>query len=383
MLVEILSRQNISGAVLEEAQKASGPALDALWNSRWITDSVMKRDRALLAPLKDYADEIARNCDFVVVTAGRLEALSIRAALSAVPGEEGRPEVIVCEPSLSPAYYGAVLERLEGKRCVLLAVTAGAEALPLRAAYTTIKKFIFDNGRNVQSSVLESEEHSRVYAVCGRGSTLIAQDAQENDYPSIRLDDSADPLYLANTAAVLLPLLIRGGDGKAFLDGFGEVVAAPDWDISASVYACLRAEFERNCTGGIPTFFAESWQEEYRDMAEWTCAFSGGMLRRALTMPGERMLRDSCYASARLELLIGADESEEDLMTPPFEGCDPDGSLQQLLKAEKEHDFYDEMLGGEGFECRAPRADAEGAGALMAFLQMSEGIAGWLAEHGA
>ena len=31
------------------------------------------------------------------------------------------------------AYYGAILERLEGKRCVLLAVTAGAEALPLRA----------------------------------------------------------------------------------------------------------------------------------------------------------------------------------------------------------------------------------------------------------
>ncbi|MBQ1396543.1 MAG: hypothetical protein IIY84_04460 [Eubacterium sp.] len=382
MLVEILSRQNIKGSTLEEAQKASGPALDALWRTHWIKDSVMKKDVALLAPLKDFADEIAESSDCVVITAGRQEALAIRAALAAVPAEEGRPEVIVCEPTFSPSWYGDLFEKLEGRRCVQLAVTAGAEDLLLRCAYATVKRFIFENGRNVPGNVLESEEHSRVYAVCGRGSTVIAQDAQENDYPAISLDDTVDPMYLANTAAVLLPVLIRGGDGAAFLEGFGEVVAAPDWDISATAYAYIRAGFERSCTAGVPTFFAESWQQEYGAMAEWAAGFSGGMLRRPLSMPTEKMLRDSCYAKARLEILIGAEESAEDLMTPPFEGCDPDGSLQLLLKAEKEHDFYDELLGGEGFEFKVEQADAAGAGALMAFLQMSEGIAAWLAAHG-
>ena len=220
MLVEILSRQNIKGSTLEEAQKASGPALDALWRTHWIKDSVMKKDVALLAPLKDFADEIAESSDCVVITAGRQEALAIRAALAAVPAEEGRPEVIVCEPTFSPSWYGDLFEKLEGRRCVQLAVTAGAEDLLLRCAYATVKRFIFENGRNVPGNVLESEEHSRVYAVCGRGSTVIAQDAQENDYPVISLDDTVDPMYLANTAAVLLPVLIRGGDGAAFLEGF-------------------------------------------------------------------------------------------------------------------------------------------------------------------
>ena len=73
-----------------------------------------------------------------------------------------------------------------------------------------------------------------------------------------------------------------------------------------------------------------------------------------------------------LRICIGGREAYEDLMTPSFDGCDEDGSLQLLLNRERDEHFA--ALECESFAVELDTNDAEDIGELVAFLQMTQSI---------
>ena len=366
-----------------------------------MTNSFFGRDKEILKELMEYAEQIRKSADLVLILAGRgAEAdLAVRAALSAVPADEEAPEIQIVEPGLSPAYYSGLLDQIRGKNASLIVIDlperggAGAEEeLAFRAAYHILKRAVISGADSAGSSLIVSAEAGKIYAICNGASRDLLPDARDNDYPILYVGEEASP-YLANAEAVLLPLAVRDPLGAAeYLKGFGEAVQSPDWDRDACVPAYeMRERAVR----------VDCWQQEYREMASWMAALlnrgagptgaglasaSGqtvaGQTRGAAAarcLPRElTALADERGQGCLYEILLASRDYETDLMTPLFDGCDPDGSLHGLMASTADHDFFTNGEGLPGVKLVSPLPDAEAAGALMAFLQMTAWLAGYV-----
>ena len=382
MLIDRQYRTNISRQELEDALNVMNPALDELFRQPWMTKSFFGRDKEILKELMEYAEQIRKSADLVLILAGRgAEAdLAVRAALSAVPADEEAPEIQIVEPGLSPAYYSGLLDQIRGKNASLIVIDlperggAGAEEeLAFRAAYHILKRAVISGADSAGSSLIVSAEAGKIYAICNGSSRDLLPDARDNDYPILYVGEEASP-YLANAEAVLLPLAVRDPLGAAeYLKGFGDAVQSPDWDRDACVpaYEMLERAVRVDC-----------WQQEYREMASWMAA----LLKRrvgqtdvaARSLPWElTALADERGQGGLYEILLASRDYETYLMTPLFDGCDPDGSLHGLMASTADHDFFASGEGLPGVKLVSPLPDAEAAGALMAFLQMTA----WLAGH--
>ncbi|MCR4712328.1 MAG: hypothetical protein K5707_08500, partial [Clostridia bacterium] len=86
MLIDRQYRTNIGRQELEDALNVMNPALDELFRQPWMTKSFFGRDKEILKELMEYAEQIRKSADLVLILAGRgAEAdLAVRAALSAV-----------------------------------------------------------------------------------------------------------------------------------------------------------------------------------------------------------------------------------------------------------------------------------------------------------
>ena len=317
----------------------------------------------LLADLAGWAEDIRSRADLVIVVAGE-EREAINGVLRAVPGSAGSPEVIVWDGSMSSGDYARLIEKIDARSTVMIAVSSGSEPLEQRAAYAIIKQAIF--------AAHHDEEGDKIYAVCPRGMGVIAMDAEENVYPMAEWPAGSGRMP-ANTAAVLLPLMIKGADCAAFLKGFYETVGSPEWDAGAPVPAYVIA---RALSGGgaVEVF---SWQRETRGVARRFAEAAGG---RMTDMPSGRGTSavPGAGSAAGLRIMIASDAGHQDIMTPPFEGCDPDGSLELLVKSEADREFFGsaEDDGIPGFKFCTEELDARSAGALTAYLEMTLWLAG-------
>ena len=382
MLIDRQYRTTIGRQELEDALNVMNPVLDELFRQPWMTKSFFGRDKEILKELMEYAEQIRKSADLVLILAGRgAEAdLAVRAALSAVPADEEAPEIQIVEPGLSPAYYSGLLDQIRGKNASLIVIDlperggAGAEEeLAFRAAYHILKRAVISGADSAGSALIVSAEAGKIYAICNGASRDLLPDARDNDYPILYVGEESSP-YLANSEAVLLPLAVRDPLGAAeYLKGFGDAVQSPDWDRDACVPAYeMRERAVR----------VDCWQQEYREMASWMAALLkrgvGQTDAAARSLPRElTALADERGQGGLYEILLASRDYETDLMTPLFDGCDPDGSLHGLMASTADHDFFTNGEGLPGVKLVSPLPDAEAAGALMAFLQMTA----WLAGH--
>ena len=123
------------------------------------------------------------------------------------------------------------------------------------------------------------------------------------------------------------------------------------------------------CASGGRTVFS-SWHKELESAIKWMAEFNNREgLRRPARMPGDGKTAEG----ADFDVLVSVENPGEDLMTPLFEGCNGDGSLNLLLNEESRRRFYEDER--PGFEIVLGEADASSAGQLAAFVQISEGIA--------
>lgn len=344
--------------------------LDWVWKEPWLARSLQRRDAEILPDLERIAQEMCQGCDHILVVCEPMVGKAIAAALALMADRRDTPEVTVFPATLSPVDYDVLFGRLARQRVRLLAIACQQESLALRGTYAILKQFVFGQRQPVASPV---------YTVVEGRSQTIAQDSRENDYPQILLEDDLEAWSLANSPALLLPLLLAGGDGKAYLEGFREAIESPKWDRDATIFAKGRAQARAE---KMPIRF-RVWQRELEPMASFLA--SGSVQTResksAVWMPEEACSWKASPEMTQTEkqgrpcpeaLLVDLSlaEGPVDLMTPAFEGCHPDGSLALLLQER----IPQEAEGAQAIHLAGDGIGAKAAGAWMAFCQVSEGI---------
>ena len=356
-----VNKRNIGDDELKNDRAAkAGRALDFLWESPWVKASVARSDYKTAEALSSVAEKLAAECDVVVVLAAGNMAKTLRAVLDAVPGDENGCQVKVFGDTLSTADYDAAFTELRGKKIGLIAVSDGRESLELRGALAIMKKFVVSEMGPVGS-------FGRIYAVCSKDSEVIVNDAVQSEYQVIPLEEGVTGLYAANSSAVILPLMIKGADISAYLEGFYDAVSSPAWDTNAWEYGA--ALYDMRSAGKVTAFSV--WHREFEAAVKWMAAFGQGKEPdRWARMPED----GEAAEKADYQVLVSVENPGEDLMTPLFEGCNSDGSLNLLLNEESRRRFYgDEEK--PGVEIVLGEADASSVGQLAAFVQISEGIA--------
>ncbi|MGF6377001.1 hypothetical protein M2140_002080 [Clostridiales Family XIII bacterium PM5-7] len=352
----LIEKQNFSQLNINEWRGKCNDALDKLWQASWLTSSMNKTDQTLGEVITKLGDEIASKCNLVVIVATGHLGRTIKSVIDASPQTPQAPEVLVFGESLSTDHYAQLITRLETEDFVLIGETEGEESLQFKAAFTVLKQLLIDK----YGTVLAAD---RIYAVAGKTSTLLGKDATENDYPLINYPEELDGLFAANTAAVLLPMAIKGVDLAAYLEGFYEMLSSPTWDLDGADYAMGRAAFLSEAMGKDHLWI---WQNQFSGLGKWEEAFG----LRALTLPDD----EEIIQGKSFDTMITVKENWADIMTPTFDGCHEDGSLGLLLVDTWEACFSVNPEENPRVHLSVERLDSHTLGELMAFLQLSNGI---------
>ena len=369
MSITIKSRNTYTSAEIDNMNEAMSSGLDRLFQEPWVLASAMGRDKSLLKQLKEEAEEIGVDSDILLLLAGERDRL----LLETIFGNEGEayadfqeqenktPEVILLPNSLDPAVYAPIIKRIDRKKVALIAIETagekGKESIEFKTGYHLFKKLA-----------------RRIIAVCEKD-TLLFNDAKESGYPTIIIEEGVPGRegFIGNTAAALFPMVYGGFDAESYLKGFAEMVASPRWDVDLALLAYLlkgddRKEYDAEespmAPAGEKTF--HSVVERYKPLAGWCEEIVSeetieGTISKKL--PGE--------GTKNPDILLSTLEGREDVMLPYFDGCDPEGSLFNLMKLEEQRDFFSEENHRAGICVETEKMDMENLGALVAYLQMS------------
>lgn len=353
-----IDKRNIAHMELDAYRKACGDALDSLWQTPWVRASITKSDRRPLPALSELADRLAYQSGVVLVIAAGEAGRMIKGLTAAVPGRSDRADVAVFGDTLSAVDYARLLDRLEGEDFSILAVTEGRESVPWRGAFACLKRLLI--ARYGQEAAA-----ARMVGIAGKDSEVLAKDASDNDYPLLNWPQDIGPGVGAGTAGALLPLAVKGVSLEEYLDGFYDMLADPAWDLDGADYGAARAVWAKEHGGGEKLLI---WQRQLLELGRWR------RLGDTVWMPEE----EAAAQAGAFETLITADQDEEDVMMPYFDGCNEDGSLNLLLLETAERYFLQDNMKGRSVRIAAERLDSYTLGHLAAFLQLSDGITDFL-----
>ena len=350
-----IENKNFDSLQIEPLKKRSGAALDHLWNTEWVKNSIARNDRQLLPALQEAADKLAEQSDIVLTVAAGQAGRLVCGALSAAEPADRRCRVVVFGDTLSPKEYAELLQELEGKRFSIVAVSDGEEPVQLKGAYLCLKQLLIRRHGKEQAA-------ERLYAIAGNKSRYFTAEAAEEDFPLFSCGNTSSH-FGANTPMALLPLAVIGTHVSSYLDGFYDMLASPAWDLDAADYAVARAAcMKHSGTAEI----LQIWQKQLEDFGKWQ---GSGILMPA----GQNYDDKAAFVS---QLLI--EEDSEDVMMPYFEEGDEDGSLNRLMLRTAGEVFDDEK---PGVRLSMEVMNDYNLGQLFAFTQLSKGITEFLSEE--
>ncbi len=370
MIINVSMRQTIEESDMKRIELERENALDELWKTRWVNDSVFKDDFAKIEEINQLARQISGESDIIVVVSSDKNIRTIKALLSMIHSEEkaGKQNLIIWENTFSVSDYSSLFSRIEGKKTTLLAISTSKESTQLNASYSIIKKKLLGSNRNVSTG------GNQVITVTNAKSITISEDAEANKYERIVISDEIDEDYSANTEVALLPLAVAGIDINSYIEGFSSTVASPKWDMDGAVFPYELAKHVYS-GGGV---LIETWHREYSALCRWLIA-SDCITDNSKTafLPCDMNCIES--DNKTFEILMTLTESREDIMTPQFENCHEDGSLAMLLEREERLCFERESA-RKGVSIETRYLDSENGGALIAFLQMSKAMVEFFKE---
>lgn len=356
-----IEKRGVEQSAIQACREECGKALDALWETPWIRQTISKATHRNTEALQEIALKIQEQSDLCVVIASGNFGKMIRAAVSALPVNEGGAEVVVFGDTLSSAEYARMLDLLEERDFSLLMVTAAKEDVAFRGAFAVLKQMLI--GKYGKERAAE-----RMYAVAGKESEVAAHDAAENDYPLITYPQEIPAELAGETAALLLPLAVMNRDIQAYLNGFYDLIASPAWDLTGGDYAMARALMPAEGREEILI-----WQQQLVPFGRWMHAVSP-VDGEVLDMPRDEQL----VGRGTFETSLIIEKDAEDIMTPFFEGCHEDGSLNLLLTDTATHYFMRERAETAGAHISIEYLDERALGQLFAFVQLSNKITEFL-----
>jgi hypothetical protein len=176
---------------------------------------------------------------------------------------------------------------------------------------------------------------------------------------------------------MLFPMMVAGVNAGNYVRGFREMLSSPWWDQDADRFGVYMGSVAvcslENASVQVEDILC--WQPELLGVCRWLAVArqAWDVAAQALYMPREEaLLRES---AARITFLCN--EEPADILLPVFPGVSPEGSLNQMTREAAEA-LYEQR---DGVLITLDSLDAAELGRLMAYLQLSLGIAGWIPRN--
>jgi hypothetical protein len=186
------------------------------------------------------------------------------------------------------------------------------------------------------------------------------------------LADDYQAAYSANTMALLLPVMAAGIDGRAYMDGFREMIADTWWDADGDEFSLSLAASVKS---GRKAEDILIWQRELAAFGGFVAELHRrcGMDAVKVVMPGQHLaLRDGAYRT-----LFILEKEDRDVMLPAFPECGPEGSLNIMLQDAAKEYFNDSV----GTKIMLQELTPYDFGRFVAFVQISAGITAFILNN--
>jgi glucose-6-phosphate isomerase len=342
----------------------SGAALDELWRMSWIKSSMLPDKNETVDEADNLAGEMRSKSDKIVIVAGGAVGHLTEAALAALKPAGGR-EIIVAGESLSASDFTSLAEKLKAGNFSMIAVANEDETPSQSASYTFVRRLLTERygsrGANSRTTVIASGK-----------SRFIAENAVNGGIKPLMLAEDAQAVYSGNTMALLLPLMAAGIDGRAYMDGFREMIVDTWWDADGDEFSIDLAAAVKS---GRTMEDVVIWQSELAAFGSWVESLhrSCGIDARRVMMPGQKsgLRKDACRT------LFIVEKENSDVMLPAFPGCGPEGSLNIMLQTAAEEHFAETA----GTKIMLEEMTPFDFGRLAAFVQISAGITSFILNN--
>ncbi|MDO5491721.1 MAG: glucose-6-phosphate isomerase [Bacillota bacterium] len=361
-------------------------ALDRLWSGQmpmtgWVK-APMEADPDALNYLLDVADIIKAEAELMVVLGIGGSYMGARAAIEALPKQEGGIEVRFLGINFCTDYYREVLEGIKRKNTIICVVSKSGNTMEIRVALEIVRPLMEEKygGKEAASR--------RIIAITDPVSGTLRQEANEQDYVTFDVPGDIGGRYSMMTPAGLLPMAVAGIDVRELLRGAEVMATSPAWDSYAAEYAIARYlmyteegkvvesiafnHSKMDCFGEwLKQLFGESEGKEGKGLWPATLQFS-----RDLHSMGQFLQQGS---PVFFETMVIIDENEDEIIVPagPVAGM----SLEELNDAMMDGVIKAHRDGGVPvIEIHVPMLTPFYFGQLVYFMETSCALTAMLME---
>ena len=344
--IEIKYR-NIEKIIDKEMKNRSDKALDEIFSQKskeapWIQPT-MKNKEDLIKAVKLASNKINESQETtIIVCDGDLKKLLEFIYIAS----DSKKEIYFLGDSLSTLEYSKAIKAMEKEDFSLIAISDGNESVEMICAFTLARKALFK-----KYSLDKAQE--KVYVVAPNGSSYFMKEAAENKYVRMHYEENVTSPKWLMTPALLLPTTIMGVNLKELLDGFEEMVTSIIWDKDGINLA------NTLINGNFKIDYSET---EYKLLEEY--------IESRL---GRKTVLD--YDKETAIINFSVEETNRDIITPVFPGCNPEGSMKLMAEENRNNkiDFY-EKEGNPIVEIRLNEFKGKSIGSLIYYIEMTIAI---------
>ena len=339
--------RNMADAINNEMNLQAEKALDEIFffnssESKWIQPT-LKSKSDLINAVKLASDKIESEKEaLIIVVDGELKNLL---EFMLIASDSNR-EIYFLGDSLSTLEYSKAIKAMNKNDFSIIAISDGNESTEMICAFTLARKALFK-----KYSLEKAQE--KIYMIAPNGSSYFMKEAAENKYVRLHYEENVTAPEWLITPAFLLPVATMGYNIEEIVDGYEEMATSLIWDNDGSNLANIMARYT------IKTNYSEV---EFKPFIEY--------IERRLEMG---FSFDDNKDSAILDFSL--EETNRDIITPVFPGCNPEGSMK--LMAEDFRARYLDESGEKGYpiiEIRLKELNSNSLGQLLYFMEITIAI---------
>ena len=336
-------------------------SVDAVYSSPWITNLLFPNSQLDSQELDDVVSIITQDSltpHTVLFLAEGQVYHQLTAIMELCQRGKNSPKLRIWNPSLSSGEFSVRLRHLKDKSVTFVPVATETESLAYRCNYAIIKKYITEN--------CKKSSFPWIYPIFSESSMLLKEDTVENQYQHLGLEPWANDGNLGSSKLACLLLKIRKVSWDQYIEGFKKMISSPQWDtILPNLAKFIIHNIQQSQRPQFTTL-----QREFQPLCQYINSYLDNL-------PAAK--------SGKNLVVLSAKETKEDIMTPYFEGCHQDGSLN-LLAADiisNSHEFSGSFgiswLDNKADDClfwsiQLDSTSPENCGELTAYLQLTLAI---------